>query len=61
MIKLYRNPHAAMLYSWPTAVSLMLKARRQAVPSLPSTLRELGEYLDLNMNRLGLNILIKLN
>lgn len=56
MIKLYRNPHAAMLYSWPTAESLMRKARRQAVPSLPSTLRELGEYLDLNMNRLGLNI-----
>jgi len=56
MITLYRNPHAAMLYSWPTAESLMRKARRQAVPSLPSTLRELGEYLDLNMNRLGLNI-----
>jgi len=55
MIKLYRNPQAAMLYSWPTAESLMRKARKQAVPQLPSTLRQLGEYLDLNINRLALN------
>ncbi|CAI6370943.1 unnamed protein product [Macrosiphum euphorbiae] len=45
-----RNPQAAMLYYWLTAESLMRKARKQAVPPLPSTLRELGEYLDLNIN-----------
>ncbi|CAI6377539.1 unnamed protein product [Macrosiphum euphorbiae] len=33
----------------------MRKARKQAVPPLPSTLRELGEYLDLNINRYQCN------
>ncbi|XP_029340925.1 uncharacterized protein LOC115033085 [Acyrthosiphon pisum] len=46
-----RNPNAAVLYAWPTAESSMHQARRQHVPPLPSTLRELGEYLDLNINK----------
>lgn len=54
--KYYRNSQAAMLYSWPTAESSMRQARRQAVPSLPTTLRELGEYLDLNINRYCISI-----
>lgn len=48
---MYRNPNAALMYSWPTAESSMRKARRQQVPPLPTILRELGEYLDLNINR----------
>lgn len=40
-----------MLYAWPTAESYMRQVRRQEVPPLPNTLRELGEYLDLNMDK----------
>lgn len=47
----YRNPNAALIYTWPTAESSMRQARRQHVPSLLSTLRELGEYLDLYINK----------
>ncbi|CAI6359310.1 unnamed protein product [Macrosiphum euphorbiae] len=46
-----RDPRAAILYSWPSAESSMRHARRQTLPPLPSTLRELGEYLDLNAER----------
>ncbi|XP_022180935.1 uncharacterized protein LOC111041083, partial [Myzus persicae] len=45
-----RNQEAALNYSWPTAESYMRQARRSVCPALPSTLRELGEYLDLNAN-----------
>ncbi len=47
----YRNPNAALIYTWPTAESSMRQARRQHVPPLPTTLRELGEYLDININK----------
>ncbi|KAF0724862.1 RING-type domain-containing protein, partial [Aphis craccivora] len=46
-----RNPNAAVLYAWPSAESSMRQARKQHVPPLPSTLRELGQYLDLNINK----------
>jgi len=49
--KFDRNQEAALNYSWPTAESSMRQARRGVCPALPSTLRELGEYLDLNANR----------
>ncbi|KAL4126477.1 hypothetical protein QTP88_010699 [Uroleucon formosanum] len=46
-----KNPHAALLYSWPTAESSMRYARRQTLPQLPSTLRELSEYFDQNAEK----------
>jgi len=49
--KFDRNQEAALNYSWPTAESNMQETRRSVCPALPSTLRELGEYLDLNANR----------
>jgi len=51
IIKFHRNPRAAILYSWPTAESSMRHARRQTLPPLPSTLRELSEYFDLNAEK----------
>ncbi|CAI6376517.1 unnamed protein product [Macrosiphum euphorbiae] len=50
-----RNPHAALLYSWPTAESSMRHARRQSLPPLPSTLRELSEYFDQNAEKYQCN------
>ncbi len=49
--KFDRNQEAALNYSWPTAESSMRQARRSVCPALPTTLRESGEYLDLNANR----------
>jgi len=53
LIQFYRDPRAAILYSWPSAESSMRHARRQTLPPppLPSTLRELDEYFDINAER----------
>lgn len=49
--KFHRNPDASLHYGWPTAESSMRQSRRSVCPALPSTLRELGEYLHLNADR----------
>ncbi|CAI6377446.1 unnamed protein product [Macrosiphum euphorbiae] len=46
-----RNPQVAANYPWPTAESSMRQARRKTVPPSPTTLRELGEFLDVNNDR----------
>eukprot|EP00102_Acyrthosiphon_pisum_P019066 XP_016656276.1 PREDICTED: uncharacterized protein LOC107882443 [Acyrthosiphon pisum] len=53
--EIVRNPDAALLYSWPTAESSMRQSRRSVCPAVPSTLRELGEYLDINADRYQCN------
>ncbi|XP_050430408.1 uncharacterized protein LOC126839253 isoform X2 [Adelges cooleyi] len=53
--ELANDESAALLYSWPSAESTMRQARRQTLPPLPSTIRELGEYLDSNVDRFQCN------
>ncbi|XP_060855076.1 uncharacterized protein LOC132932730 [Metopolophium dirhodum] len=53
--EIVRNPDAALVYSWPTAESSMRQSRRSVCPAVPSTLRELGEYLDMNTDRYQCN------
>ncbi|XP_060855406.1 uncharacterized protein LOC132933094 [Metopolophium dirhodum] len=53
--KFDRNPDAALVYSWPTAESSIRQSRRSVCPAVPSTLRELGEYLDMNTDRYQCN------
>lgn len=49
--KFYRNPHAVVLYSWPTAEPSMRHAKRITHPPLSATLRERCKYLDTNADR----------
>ncbi|KAF0704899.1 MULE domain-containing protein, partial [Aphis craccivora] len=45
------NAVAATLYPWPVAEILMRKARRKVMPVLPSSLNELANFLDFNVQR----------
>jgi len=47
----FRNAVAATLYPWPVAEILMRKARRKVMPVLPSSLNELANFLDFNVQR----------
>lgn len=53
IFKIYfiRNSAAATIYSWPVAEISMRKARRTTMPVLPSSLSELANFLDFNVQR----------
>jgi len=46
ILRCYRQPIAAALYSWPTADSTMRTFRRNSLPSLPQSLQELANKFE---------------